>query len=102
MPPAAHPLPKGVSPDQLAELQRQELAEFVPIIEDLKARSDGPISEMDPLTVLGVMGGSIGVLMLHKDEYEGYEGELDGIDKGYYEHVQDVLIETLARGLTVE
>lgn len=97
-----HDILRNVSPDRVAELQRRELAEFVPIIEELKARSDGPISEMDPLTVLGVMGGSIGVLMLHKDEYEEYGEDLDGGDEGYYEHVQNVLIETLARGLTVE
>lgn len=92
----------NVSPDQLAELQRRELAEFVPIIEDIQARSDGPITEMEPLTVLGIMGGSVGLLMLHKDEYGEYEQELDGIEEGYYDHVQNVLIETIARGLTVE
>lgn len=92
----------NVSPDQLAELQRRELAEFVPIIEDIQARSNGPITEMEPLTVLGIMGGSVGLLMLHKDEYGEYEQELDGIEEGYYDHVQNVLIETIARGLTVE
>ncbi|UPM44344.1 TetR/AcrR family transcriptional regulator [Halocatena salina] len=93
---------RNVSPDQFAELQHQELAEFVPIIEEFQRRSDGPISEMEPLTVLGIMGGSIGLLILHKDEYERYEQELDGIGDGYYEHVRNVLIETLARGLTTD
>ncbi|RRJ30079.1 TetR/AcrR family transcriptional regulator [Halocatena pleomorpha] len=93
---------RNVSQDQLAELQRQELAEFVPIIEDLQKQSEGPISEMEPLTVLGIMGGSVGLLILHKDEYERYERELDGIKHGYYEHVRNALIETLAKGLTAD
>ncbi|WP_049999320.1 TetR/AcrR family transcriptional regulator [Halococcus sediminicola] len=88
--------------EQLDNLVRTEMAEFIPLIEDIQGRSDGPVSEMDPLTVLGIMGSSIGLLVLHKDEYEQYEGQFEGIEEGYYYHMQDTLITTLARGLTVE
>ncbi len=87
--------------EQLDNLVRTEMAEFIPLIEDIQNRSDGPLTEMDPLTVLGIMGSSIGLLVLHKDEYEQFEGEFEGIEKGYYHHMQDTLITTIARGLTV-
>lgn len=93
---------QNVSTDRLEELQRQEFLEFVPIIEDIQKMSDGPIAEMDPLIVLGLMGSSIGLMVMYKDEYQEYEGELEDIEEGYYEHVQNALITTLARGLTVE
>jgi AcrR family transcriptional regulator len=92
----------STSSEQLDDLVRTEMAEFIPLIEDIQSRSDGPLSEMDPLTVLGIMGSSIGLLVLHKDEYEQYEGQFEGIEEGYYHRMQDTLITTLARGLTVE
>lgn len=92
----------STSSKQLDKLVRTEMAGFIPLIEDIQRRSDGPLSEMEPLTVLGIMGSSIGLLVLHKDEYEQYEGQFEGIEEGYYHHMQDTLITTLARGLTVE
>jgi AcrR family transcriptional regulator len=91
----------STSSGQFDDLVRTEMAEFIPLIEDIQNRSDGPLSEMDPLTVLGIMGSSIGLLVLHKDEYEQFEGEFEGIEEGYYYHMRDTLITTLARGLTV-
>lgn len=93
---------QNVSRDKLAAVQREEIAEFLPLIEDLKARSAGPLADIDLLTLFGLMGGSIGLLVVHKDEFEEYEGRFEEYDDGYYEHVQEVLISTLARGLTVE
>lgn len=92
---------RNASPGQIEALQRKEMLEFLPLLEALQAKSDGPVSEMDPFTVLGLMGGSIGVLMLHRDEFEEYEGEFEAVGAGYYEEIQEVLISTLARGLTV-
>lgn len=92
----------STSSEQFDSLVRTEMAEFIPLIEDIQSRSDGPVSEMDPLTVLGIMGSSIGLLVLHKDEYEQYEEQFEGIEEGYYHQIQDTLITTLARGLTVE
>ncbi|EMA40713.1 transcriptional regulator [Halococcus morrhuae DSM 1307] len=92
----------STSSEQFDNLVRIEMAEFIPLIEDIQSRSDSPLSEMDPLTVLGIMGTSVGLLVLHKDEYEQYEGQLEGIEEGYYHQMQDTLITTLARGLTVE
>ena len=88
--------------DQLEELQRKEMAEFSAIIENLQERSAGPMSEMDPVTIMGLMGASVGLLLLHKDEYQRYEGELEGVEAGYYKRIQSELVSTLARGLTVE
>lgn len=89
------------SDERLEELVRAEMAEFIPIIEDIQSRSDGPVAEMEPLTVMGLMGSSVGLLVLHRDEYEQYEGQLEGVEHGYYERIQDALIATLARGLTI-
>lgn len=85
---------------QREELVRTELAEFVPIIEEIQRRSSGPLAEMEPVTVLGLMSSSIGLLVLHRDEYEQYEGEFEGVEYGYYDRIQETLISTLARGLT--
>ena len=81
-------------PDQLAEMQRERLADFVPIVESLQELSDGPLADYDVATVLGVMA-TIGLLELHRDEFELY-------DENYFETVRGVLITSLARGLTVE
>ncbi|RQG99392.1 TetR/AcrR family transcriptional regulator [Natrarchaeobius oligotrophus] len=89
------------SGEALNDVQEQRWAEFVPIIEEIKARSDGPVAKMDPLTIGGLMSGTLGWLMIHKDEYELYETELETIDQGYYEHLQETLISTIARGLTI-
>jgi hypothetical protein len=78
------------------------MAETIPIVEDIQQRSDGPIAEMEPLTVLGLMGSSVALLALHQDKYEQYEGQLEGFKHGYYDQMQDTLISTLARGLTIE
>lgn len=78
---------------------------LVPHIKAIQEHSEGPLSKMDSITVLGLMGSSLGLLVLHKDEYEEYEEsmvDLEGIEDGFYTHLQKELISTLARGLTVE
>lgn len=92
----------GSSPEQLEAFVQTEMREFVSVIETIQERSDGPIAKMEPLTVLGIMGGSVGLLIQHKDEYERYEGQFEGIEEGYYGQIREALISTLARGLTVE
>jgi len=89
------------SEERYDELIRAEMAETIPIIEEIQRRSDGPVAEMEPFRVLGLMGSSVALLALHQDAYEQYEGRLEGFDHGYYDHMQDTLISTLARGLTV-
>lgn len=93
---------RNVSSEKLEEVQRESMAELLPFIEDLQANSEGPLSDLEPFVLLGLMGGSIGLLALHKDEFEEYEAELDGFEIGYYERLQEVLITSLARGLTAE
>lgn len=96
-----------LSGDQIDELERKELAVFVPPIEAIQARSDGPIAEMEPLTVLGILGSSLGWMILHRDDYETYTDalqefeEIEGFEGGVYDTLRDKLIETLARGLTI-
>ncbi|WP_436344335.1 TetR/AcrR family transcriptional regulator [Natronorubrum sp. FCH18a] len=91
----------NLSSEQIAEMERKEMEALIPPIEDVQAQSEGPIAEMDPVTVLGIMGSSLGLLVLHKDDYDEYENVFDEIDGGVYDHVQEALIATLARGLTV-
>ncbi|WP_306054674.1 TetR/AcrR family transcriptional regulator [Natronococcus wangiae] len=84
----------NVSPERLAEIEREGVAEVVPYVEFFQERSDGLLAECDPVTVLGVLG-TIELLALHREDYEEYDDE-------YYERVQELLITTLTRGLTVE
>ncbi|MFC6763830.1 TetR/AcrR family transcriptional regulator [Natrinema soli] len=92
----------NVSSDQLTEIERKEMEVLVPPIKDIQARSEGPISEMEPITVLGLMGSSLGLLILHKDEYDEIGANLEEIQDGIYYHLQEEMIATLSRGLTVE
>lgn len=89
------------SSEQLEELVRAEMAEFVPIVEDIQERCDGPLAAMQPVTVLGIMGASLGLMVLHRDDYERYEGQFEGVEHGYYERIREALISMLARGLTI-
>lgn len=91
-----------VSSDQLAEIERKEMEVLVPPMKDIQAQSKGPISEMEPITVLGLMGTSLGLLILHKDDYEEVGTNLEEIQDGIYYHLQEEMIATLARGLTLE
>ncbi|WP_323174400.1 helix-turn-helix domain-containing protein [Natrialba sp. PRR66] len=91
-----------ISSEQIAEIERKEMEALIPPIKNIQEQSEGPISEMEPITVLGLMGSSLGLLVLHKDEYEEYTADLEGIQDGIYYHLQEELIATLARGLTVE
>lgn len=91
-----------ISSEQLTEIERNEMAALIPPIEDIQAESGGPISEMEPITVLGLMGSSLGMLVLHKDEYEEYSADIEEIQDEIYDHLQEEMISTLARGLTVE
>lgn len=93
---------RDISPDKLAAVEREEVARFLPLIEDLKARSNGPFSDIDMLTLFGLMGSSLGFMVLHREEFDEYENEFDEYEEGYYKHVQETLVSTLARGLTVE
>ncbi|XVH33524.1 TetR/AcrR family transcriptional regulator (plasmid) [Haloferacaceae archaeon DSL9] len=83
----------SIAPDAWAKMQQEGVADYVPFVEALQEQSDGPLASYDPTVVLGVMG-TLGLLVLHRDEYEEY-GE------GYYETVREALIVALARGLTV-
>lgn len=95
----------NLSSDQITDIEQKEMEVLVPHLEAIQEHSEGPLSEMNPITVLGLMGSSLGLLVLHKDEYEEYEEsmtDLEGIKDGFYTHLQTELISTLARGLTVE
>ncbi|ELY92254.1 TetR/AcrR family transcriptional regulator [Natrialba taiwanensis] len=85
---------------KLEEIQREMWSELIPLIEDLQEQCDGPLAEMDLLTITGLMSAALGWLMVHKAEYEQYEAELEMIDEGYYEHIQETMISVLANGLT--
>lgn len=82
----------SLSPEQMAELGRIQLDDYVPIVESLQQGSDAQFADYDPATVLGVMA-TVGYLALHRDEFEPYR-------EGYYEDVQELTISVLARGLT--
>ncbi|WP_134670927.1 TetR/AcrR family transcriptional regulator [Halorussus marinus] len=91
-----------ISSDQLAEIEKKEMNVLIPPVAEIQARSDGPIAEMEPITVLGLMGSALGLLILHKDEYDEISANVAEIQNGIYDHLQEEMIVTLARGLTVE
>jgi len=91
-----------ISSEQIAEIERKEMEALIPPIEDIRSQSEGPISEMEPVTVLGLMGSSLGLLILHKDEYEEYTADMEEIQEGIYDHIQEKMIAVLARGLILE
>ncbi|ELZ22274.1 transcriptional regulator [Halosimplex carlsbadense 2-9-1] len=91
-----------ISSDQIAEIERKEMEALIPPIQDIQSQSEGPISEMEPVTVLGLMGSSLGLLILHKDEYEEYTADMEEIQEGIYNHIQDKMVAVLARGLILE
>lgn len=92
----------NLSPEQVVEIEQKEMSGLIPPIEDIQAQSEGPISEMETITVLGLMGSSLGLLILHKDEYVEYAGQIEEVEDEFYYHIQEEMISTLARGLTVE
>lgn len=93
---------RNVSSNRIDNVYREEMAALLPLIEDLQARSNGPLSDLDVSTLLSLMGGSIGLLAVHRGDFEEYEEEIAEYEEGTYERLQDVLISSLARGLTVE
>lgn len=85
---------RSVPPERLERVQQEALGDMVPVIEAFQDRCDGLLAELDPVTVLMLMG-TIGQTVLHRDEYEQY-GE------GYYERMQEAHVTALARGLTAD
>lgn len=83
---------RNVSPELLQEIQQEGVADIIPFIEALQEQSSGPFAERDPATILGVMS-TIALQVLHKDRYDEYE-------EGYYDQIMDLLIISLAEGLT--
>lgn len=75
---------------------------LLPALDALRVESHGLLTDVGTTTLLGLMGGSIGYLALHRDEFEAYEDEREEYEEGYYKRVQDVLISSLAQGLMVE
>ena len=92
---------RNMSSSKLEDVQRKGMEKLLPLIEDLRERSVGPLSDIEPFVLLSLMGGSIGLLAMHKDEFVRYEEEF-GYEEGYYQRLQDILVSSLARGLTVE
>lgn len=48
------------------------------------------------------MGESIDLFVLHKGEFEQYEAMVEGHEGTYYDRLQELLITSLAQGLTTE
>jgi AcrR family transcriptional regulator len=83
---------RNVSPELLQEIQQEGVADIIPFIKTLQEQSSGPFADRDPATILGVMS-TIALQVLHKDRYDEYE-------EGYYDQIMDLLITSLAHGLT--
>lgn len=82
---------QGVSAEHLEEVEQELLDEQLPLIESIKARSDGPLSEMNSLTVFGLLKPM--VLMVSEQQKSAME---------YYDEVMDTLISMVVRGLTCD
>ncbi len=64
----------------------------MPLVQSLQEQSNDQFSEYYPRTILGVLG-TIALQVPHKDRYYKYE-------EGYYNEVMELLIDSLANGLT--
>ncbi|WP_129115961.1 TetR/AcrR family transcriptional regulator [Halegenticoccus tardaugens] len=85
---------RGIPQQSYEQAQRAALTDFLPFVEEVQNRSDGPIADLAPETILGVMG-TIGLFVLHREEYDAY-------DEQYYQQVKEAFITSLARGLVNE
>lgn len=85
---------RNVSPEVLEQIQREGVADIMPLIESLQEQNTGSFAEYEPATVLGVLS-TIALQVLHKDRYDEYQ-------EGYYEQIMDLLIKSLAKGLTAD
>lgn len=83
---------RNASPERMAEARARKFKHAVPFIETLQEGSTGLLADHDPEAILGVMG-TIGLAVLHRDELEAY-------GDAYYDQTMDLLIASLARGLT--
>ena len=85
---------RNIPEERMAEIQGDGLAAFGPIIEALEGCEGELHEDVDLITLLGLLS-AIGLLVLHREEFDEYE-------QGYYEQVRDLLISALARGLVAE
>ena len=83
---------RNISPEELQQIRQEGVADILPFIEALQEQSNGPFADRDPATVLGVIS-TIALQVLHKERYDEYE-------EGYYDQTMDLLITSLATGLT--
>jgi AcrR family transcriptional regulator len=81
---------RDIPADRLNAYREDALAELAPIVE--RWQTDGDMREVDPVVFYGTMS-AIGLVVINREEYEGYR-------PGFYESVRDLLVESLARGLT--
>ncbi|WP_436348429.1 TetR/AcrR family transcriptional regulator [Natronorubrum sp. FCH18a] len=85
---------RNVSPELLREIQQEGVADLLPLIRSLQDQSSGQFAEYEPTIILGVLG-TLALQVLHKDRYDEYE-------EGYYDEVMELLIDSLAKGLTAD
>ena len=78
-----------------------QLNTALPHIKSIQKDSSGPIADMDPVTVMGLIGTGLGLQVLQKPEYEEYSRNLEEFDENIYDEIQDAMISMLARGLTI-
>lgn len=84
----------SISPEKMKELGTDQFEDYLPVIEALQEDAGSPLADYEPEAVLGVMG-TAEYLALHKDEFEMYR-------EGYYEEIQEVVVQVLANGLMVD
>ncbi|WP_159077067.1 TetR/AcrR family transcriptional regulator [Halococcoides cellulosivorans] len=78
----------SVSQDRADRARAAVVADLVPIVEDIQRRAEGPITEMDPVTVCRLMKPLV-LLVIDQQEHP----------RDDYEEIRDLSIEMLARGL---
>lgn len=83
---------RDVSEEVLQEEQRVAIDEIVPFVQ--RWQETGGMREVDPELFFGLMG-AVAAMTLHRDEFAEYGEDM-------YETVRDLLIETVARGLTTD
>lgn len=90
-----------ISAIQLAEIERKEMEALFPLSKISKRNVVDRSRRWSRLLFLDSWG-SLGMMVLHKDEYEEFSANLEIYQKGIYYHFQEAMISILARGLTIK
>ena len=88
---------RSLDRDVVAAAEREIFDRMEPILDELHAADGEPFVELTVGTVMGLLW-TVEQTVIHSDEFDDYED--DDYGDTDYEHIRDVFVTALARGLT--